>query len=266
MAVRLKRSHLSFLVLLGVPLMFYSCVNSVIFVPPAPSYQMYSEIMTTPTANGQNIAVYYLPAAENNPVVLFSHGNGEDLGHNIEFAQGYRQQGFGILLYDYRGYGLSDGKPSENNTYQDIETAYRLLTGTFAIAPSRIIAHGRSVGCGPSTWLAEKHPLGGLILESPFVSAFRVVTRWPILPFDKYKNLARIKDIHCPVLVIHGTQDEIVPFWHGLKIFEAANEPKMNYWVPKAGHNDLFYQAGDSYWTTLNKFRTKILEQDTKEK
>jgi fermentation-respiration switch protein FrsA (DUF1100 family) len=268
MQFKKRNSKILYILLLaGAPLMFSSCVDNLIFQPPAPSYEPSGQLIKIPTASNQHIAAFYLPPqSESDFVILFSHGNAEDIGQNIEFARDCRQQGFGILLYDYRGYGLSDGRPSEQNTYQDIEAAYQHLVADAKIAPSRIIAHGRSVGSGPSTWLAARHPLGGLVLESPFVSVYRVVTRWPMIPFDKFNNLARIKNVHCPVLVIHGKQDSTVPFWHGQKLYDAANDPKQNCWVNDAGHNDLLYIAGETYWIALREFRTNILEHDEKTK
>jgi abhydrolase domain-containing protein 17 len=254
-----KRRVVDILILAGVPLMFYSCVDGMIFCPPDCSYRDRTDTNNIPVGEGQHIAAYYLPPKEaGDLVVLFSHGNAEDVGHNMDFAQVYNYFGFGILVYDYRGYGLSTGRPSEKNTYEDIEAAYRFLVDEQKIEPSRIIAHGRSVGSGPSTYLAQRYPLGGLILESPFVSAFRVVTRVPILPFDRYPNLRRMKDIQCPVLVIHGKEDEIVGFWHGERLYQAAGEPKMKYWVESAGHNDLLDCAGEQYWETLLKFKALV--------
>jgi fermentation-respiration switch protein FrsA (DUF1100 family) len=203
----------------------------------------------------------YRPADPNSFVLLFSHGNAEDIGHNEDFFELANQAGFGVFAYDYRGYGLSDGKPGEKNTYQDITAAYNYLTGTLTIPPERIIILGRSVGSGPSVWLATQKPAAGLILESPFVSTFRVVTHYTILPFDPYNNLSRIKNVRCPVLIIQGKEDEVVGFWHGPKLYEAANEPKMNYWVEDAGHNDLLWVAGEEYWRTLQQF-TKMLQAD----
>lgn len=240
--------------LLLIPIMFYSCVDSMIFFPPPVSYQPSSNLVMISGDLGQQIAAYDLARPEDGFVVLFSHGNAEDIGQNRAFFQQYQMQGVGILGYDYRGYGLSSGKPSETNTYRDILAAYTYLIHEKKIDPSQIIVHGRSVGSGPSVWLAANYPVGGLILESPFVSAFRVRTHWPIIPFDKYNNLARIKNIDCPLLVIHGQNDRIVGFWHGQRLYEAAAEPKMHYWVPNAGHNDLLFVAGKEYWNKLNEF------------
>ena len=111
---------------------------------------------------------------------------------------------------------------------EDVEAAYAYLVNELGVAPQRIIVLGRSVGSGPATYLASRKPVGALLLESPFVSAFRVVTGIPILPFDKFNNLSRIGQVHCPALVVHGTADRVVAFWHGRKLYEAANEPKLH--------------------------------------
>lgn len=211
-----------------------------------------------PTANGEKIAAFYLPPAGDNPVVIFSHGNAEDIGCLFDYVRLYNELGFGVLAYDYRGYGQSEGRPSERSAYADIEAVFQYLLRTERIPTWRMIAHGRSVGSGPSVWLAVRHPIGGLILESPFVSIFRVVTRWPIIPFDKFNNLSRMEHVHCPVLVIHGQADSIIPPWHGQALYKAANEPKMCYWVADANHNDLLEYAGAQYWATLVKFKTLV--------
>lgn len=231
-----------------------SCADRMIFHPPQASYTAQDGIIKIPVTSDESIAAIWRPAGPDSFILLFSHGNAEDIGQNDEFIERANAHGFGVLAYDYRGYGLSDGKPGQKNTYRDIEAAYRYLTDTLHVPPQRILIHGRSVGSGPSVWLAAQKPAGGLILESAFVSAFRVVTKYPILPFSPYPNLSRMKDIDCPVLVIHGRQDEVVAFWHGEKLFAAAHEPKMNYWVDDAGHNDLLWVAGSDYWKTLEEY------------
>jgi len=241
----------------------YGCADKMIFHPPQASYRQQDGVIRTLTAQKDMIAAMYRPADANSFVLLFSHGNAEDIGQNEDFFELANQRGLGVFAYDYRGYGLSDGAASEKNSYQDITAAYRYLTETLHIPPQRIIILGRSVGSGPSVWLATQKPAAGLILESPFVSAFRAVTRYPILPFSPYNNLARIKDVKCPVLIIQGKQDEVVGFWHGPKLFEAANETKMHYWVEGAGHNDLLWVAGEEYWKTLKRFKEMLSTDET---
>jgi pimeloyl-ACP methyl ester carboxylesterase len=260
-----KRRIFDLFILLALPIFFYSCVDSMIFHPPKCSYNTSRHLITISTADSQRIVGLYWSAEPHKYVILLSHGNAEDIGQLRDHIQRFKIEGSGILAYDYRGFGLSEGKATERNTYEDIEAVYRYLTNEQGVDPHQIIVHGRSVGCGPSVWLAEQYPVGGLILESPFLSAFRVFTRWPILPFDKYNNLSRIKDVHCPLLVIHGEQDKIVPFWHGETIYKEANHPKMHYWVEDAGHNDLISLAGKDYWKTLNDFK-KLLTQSQNNK
>jgi pimeloyl-ACP methyl ester carboxylesterase len=235
-----------------------SCADRLIFHPPYPSYTRSDDLLIIPVTPTENIAAMYRPADPNGFVLLFSHGNAEDIGRNVDFFELANEHGFGIFAYDYRGYGQSDGNAGEKNTYQDITAAYRYLTETLQIPPQRILILGRSVGSGPSTWLATQQPAAGLILESPFVSAFRVVTKYKILPFDRYDNLGRIKNIKCPLLIIQGKEDEVVGFWHGPMLYEAANNPKMNYWVESAGHNDLLWVAGEQYWKTLERFKETL--------
>jgi hypothetical protein len=232
-----------------------------IFHPPQPSYTPEDDILIIPVALKENIAAMYRPSDPNGFVLLLSHGNAEDIGQNTDFFDLANEHGFGVFAYDYRGYGQSGGKPGEKNTYEDIAAAWQYLTETLQIPPQRIIILGRSVGSGPSVWLATQKPAAGLILESPFVSAFRVVTKYKILPFDRYNNLNRIKNVKCPILIIQGKDDEVVGFWHGPALYEAAHSPKMNYWVENAGHNDLLWVAGEEYWKVLNAF-TKTMKSE----
>jgi fermentation-respiration switch protein FrsA (DUF1100 family) len=170
----------------------------------------------------------------------------------------FADRGFSVLVYDYRGYGTSSGMPSEKNAYKDIEAAYGYLVGQMQCPPSRIIAMGRSVGAAVAMHLACRKKLAGLILEGPFVTAFRVVTYIPLLPFDKFRNVDKIKKAQCPVLVIHGRDDSVVPFWHGEKLFKTANEPKLNLWVDGAGHNDVLTVAGNRYWAVIEDFTSMV--------
>jgi len=259
-----KRRIFDLILLASLPVWLYSCSNSLIFHPPHRSYQPTDNLVTIDVENDEKIAAFYLPADDDAFVILHSHGNAEDIGHLWDYVRCFKMEGFGVLAYDYRGYGLSDGRPSEQNTYKDIEAAYRHLVDEQKIDPQRIIVHGRSVGSGPSVWLAANHPVGGLVLISPFLSAYRTRTYWPILPFDKYNNMSRIKNIDCPLLVMHGRKDRVIGFRHGEKLYEAANEPKMCYWVDNAGHNDFLDVAWDDYWKTLHDFE-KLVKQSQKQ-
>jgi len=125
---------------------------------------------------------------------------------------------------------------------------------TLHIQPNKIIAFGRSVGGGPATDLAARRQVAGLVLESSFTSAFRVLTRIRILPFDRFNNLRKIKKVHCPVLIIQGTLDSVISPSHGKTLFAAANSPKQALWVEGANHNDVALVAGRQYSESLSKF------------
>jgi hypothetical protein len=244
-----------FLLLIGY---FYS--DRMIFLPQSPGYEDSAEIIKIPVEDGVTISAIYLLEPNSEFTILFSHGNAEDMGNLSGFLKLMQRQGYSVFAYDYRGYGTSGGRPSEKKTYKDIETVYEYMIEELNIPAGSIIAHGKSVGGGAATDLAVRKNLAGLILESIFVSAFRVSTRIRLLPFDKFENIAKIGKVECPVLVIHGKDDRMIDPWHSEKIFETANDPKLSYWVEGAGHNDLFYKAGNRYWEVIDEFTALILE------
>ena len=231
-----------------------------IFLPLAASYQDSEEILKLNSTAEVQISAMYLPNPEAAYTILYSHGNSEDLGDIRPILTNLRNLGFAVFGYDYQGYGSSQGQPSESASYRDIEAAYNYLTQKLGVPPQQIIIYGRSVGGGPSVDLASRKLAAGLILESTFISAFRVVTVIPIVPFDKFANLHKIKQVNCPVLVMHGKADEVIPFWHGEQLFAAANKSKLSLWVETANHNNLSEVAGELYPETLRKF-TQLLSK-----
>lgn len=228
--------------------------DRLIFQPQPSSYMDTDQILKLETINGEIISVLYLPNPGAAYTILYSHGNAEDLGDIREVLQQFHEHGFSVIAYDYSGYGTSSGQPSENASYADISAVYDYAVRKIGLRPDDILLLGRSVGGGPSLDLAVREAVGGLILESSFVSAFRVVTTIPLFPIDKFDNLHKIKTLPCPILVIHGKQDSIVPFWHGERLYEESHPPKMNFWVDGAHHNDLMRSAGEEYWETLERF------------
>jgi abhydrolase domain-containing protein 17 len=232
----------------------YFRADSMIFLPQPSSYQDNQDILKLKNTDNKNISAIYLQNKQAKYTILYAHGNGEDLGDIKPHLQKIRDLGFSVFAYDYRGYGTSEGTPTETTAYQDIDTAYNYLTQKLNIPPQQIIVFGRSVGGGSAVDLAAKKPVAGLIVESSFTSIFRVVVPVPILPFDKFTNLNKIKKVKCPVLIIHGKIDEIIPFTHGEKLFAAVSSPKLSLWVDKASHNDLSSIAGEKYWEILKKF------------
>jgi len=232
--------------------------DRLIFVPPSPGYPDRPAILAVPTRDGQRIAAVYRPNASATYTLLLSHGNAEDLGSLTPLLAGLSSLGFSVFAYDYRGYGRSEGTPSESRVYADVDSAYEYLVRELQVGPERIVAYGRSLGAGAAVDLAAHRKLGGLVLESPFLSAFRVMTRVPLFPFDKFRNAAKIGRVRCPVLIMHGEDDEIVPFWHGRRLFELALEPKTFVAVPGAHHNDFVEVAGPRYAQALRDFETRL--------
>jgi fermentation-respiration switch protein FrsA (DUF1100 family) len=227
--------------------------DRIIFQPPPPGYRDNASVLKLRTADGTNISAMYFPNPNATFTLLFSHGNAEDIGYDTPFLEAIRDAGFAIFAYDYQGYGSSEGMPTEAHVYDDSEAAYAYVTNNLHVSPSRIIAWGRSLGAAAAVDLAARHRVGGLIMESAFTSAFRVLTRYPVLPFDKFPNLAKLRSVRCPVLVMHGRRDHVISFYHGETLFAAAHGPKLCYWVDNAGHNNLARMAGSSYLEELRK-------------
>lgn len=247
-------------------LFMYSCfgiyiffrADSMMFFPQPASYQDTKDILKIPVTASERISAIYLPNARAKHTLLYIHGNAEDLGDvrsRLDRLHGLR---FSVFAYDYRGYGTSDGTPGEQNAYGDAEAAYTYLTQQLKIPPTQIIVYGRSIGGGSATELVTRHAPAGLILESTFTSAFRVVLPFPLLPFDKFTNLDKLRKVRCPVLVMHGETDRTIPIEHGRNLYEAASTPKISLWVQAAGHNDLSEIAGTSYDRALMSFQQLI--------
>jgi fermentation-respiration switch protein FrsA (DUF1100 family) len=229
-----------------------------IFQPQPAGYRDDDAIIKLTSLNGAKISAKLLANPKAAFTILFSHGNAEDIGDDEMFLEGIRAAGFSVFAYDYQGYGTSEGKPTERRAYEDADAAYTYLVQTLHVQPNRIISFGRSLGSGPATDLALHRPLAGLVLQSPFTSAFRVLTRVSLLPFDRFNNLRKITRLHCPILIIHGTQDSIINIAHGRELFAAANEPKQALWVERANHNDVPSFAGNRYSDSLKKFAQLI--------
>ena len=234
------------------------CSDRMMFVPQSASYGDSAEIIKLDVVAGVTISALHLANPEATYTVLYSHGNAEDLGDVRERLEEYRRRGFSVFSYDYEGYGTSAGKPTAKNACRDADAALRYLVEQGKIPLDRIIVHGSSIGGGPALYLAAEHGVAAVIVESTFVTAFRVMTRVPLLPFDKFRNLARIDKVNCPVLVIHGMEDRIVPFWHGQKLFERAKEPKMHCWLAGASHNRVPPGGRAATWAVIRAFAEEL--------
>jgi fermentation-respiration switch protein FrsA (DUF1100 family) len=232
--------------------------NSILFQPHRSSYHDNPAILKIPSSNGNKISAIYLPNSSARFTLLVSHGNAEDLGDIRDWLDDLQRAGFSVFAYDYQGYGTSEGKPSENAAYADESAAYDFLAIQLGTPTDKIIIFGRSVGTGPAVQLAARRPAAGLVLQSPFLSAFRVLTRIPLLPFDRFPNYKRIQHVHCPVLIMHGTADSVIGLWHGQKLFHLANEPKEFVAIEGADHNDTSPAVTQMYNRALVKFASTL--------
>ena len=233
------------------------CINSLMFHPEAckGGYDESTEGYVDIGTNGVKIAAIVLGPGRGKKAILRCHGNAEDAVNSLFALRYLARRGFTVACVDYPGYGLSDGSPDEEGCYRNVHRLYDWLIEKRGFKPEDIIVDGFSVGTGPATELAATKPVGQLVLEVPFLSAPRVVTRIRILPIDPFPNLKMIKDVKCPVLIIHGTKDSVIPHSHGKELFELANEPKRFIPVDGADHNDLVIVMGaERYLKTIEEF------------
>lgn len=224
------------------------------------SLGLYFEDVVLRADDGPRLHGWWVPAGPKDaPVVVFFHGNGGNISHRLERLRLLRAAGASVFMFDYRGYGRSEGKPSEDGTYRDAEAALRWLESEKHLEPSRLVYHGESLGCGVAVELARRRPPAGLVFDSGFTSVLEMGRKiFPHLPVSwlvryKYDNLAKIKDLHVPLLVLHSPQDDIVPYEMGRRIFETANEPKT-FVNLRGGHNEAILKAGPAYVDAMKAF------------
>ena len=219
-----------------------------------------SEEVLFTAEDGVRLHGWFLPVRGARWTVLLSHGNAGNISHRLDrtlFLQ--TRLGASVLLYDYRGYGRSEGSPDEPGTYRDARAAYRYLVEQRRVPPERLVLFGESLGSAVSLDLALAHPAAALILEAPFTSVpamARTTIFFPLAPFvrTRYDNLEKVGRLRMPLLVLQGDHDEVVPFAQGRRLFEAAPGPKRFFAIPGAGHNDTFLVGGDAYWQAIADF------------
>ena len=215
-------------------------------------------------SDGVRIHGWMIPSSQpSQHVTLYLHGNAGNLTHRVDHIQALREAGTALLIIDYRGYGKSEGKPSEQGCYRDTGAAYEYLL-TRDYAPERIFVYGESLGTAMAADLASRRPCGGVILEAPFPSAKAVAaTVLPVLGPLVVSGLdtgEKIAQVQAPVLVIHGTLDQVIDYKLGRQVFEAASEPKQFWAVEGAHHSDIVYRAGPEYIERLRKFYGQALK------
>lgn len=214
------------------------------------------------TADGVTLHGWFI-AGQTSQVLLFFHGNAGNISHRLASIQQFHDLGLSVLIIDYRGYGQSSGTTSEKGIYRDAEAAWRYLTEDRSISASNIVIFGRSLGGSAASWLAARHQPLALIVESSFTSVPDVAQEiYPWLPVRWLSTLSHatgdyVRDVHCPILVVHSREDDIIPFHHGEDIFASANEPRTLL-VLRGTHNDAFLLDESTYIEGLRAFLTGL--------
>lgn len=216
---------------------------------------------------GDNIQIngWFIPAENAKYTLLFCHGNAGNIGHRLEKIALLRKARLNIFIIDYRGYGRSQGKPSERGIYLDARAAYDYLVNKQGIAPEDIVLYGESLGCAAAIHLAREAKAGALIVESGFSRGRDMAKRiYPFLPAflfsDNFDNLSKIKKIKAPKLFIHSKNDEIVPLSLAKRLYSAAPQPKC-FTELIGGHNTAFLDSQQRYVSSIVSFIERLSQE-----
>jgi fermentation-respiration switch protein FrsA (DUF1100 family) len=238
-------------------------LNALLFFPErkllaAP--QTTHEEVAIETEDGERLHAWWIPAAER-PIahVLFCHGNGGNIGDRVLHAGLLHRAGLDVLLFDYRGYGRSTGRASEEGTYRDARAARAALLDRREVDALHVLYVGESLGGAVAIALALEAPPAGVVLVSTFTSVRDIARRhYPFVPAavvpDAYPSLRLIRDLRAPLLVLHGDRDDLVPLMYGQELYDAAPEPKSMHALAGVGHNDLVERAGNEWVAAIAEF------------
>ena len=238
---------------------------------PDPTLALNQQEVTFHAADSTRLAAWIIPAANAGPEapwVLISHGNYGNIGFGgrPQFYAWFRDLGLNLFAYDYRGFGASDGVPSEPGVYADADAAYRYLTDSLHVPPSRIILFGHSLGTGVTIELARHVPAAGLIVEDAYTSvANRGQEVYPFLPIkliakSQFASIEKVGALKLPKLFLHARHDEVIPFEHGKQVFAAAAEPKQ-FVELNSGHADGYLKARATYYGSIDAFIKRVAGQ-----
>ncbi len=216
------------------------------------------------SSDGIKLNGWYIAAKEARATVLFCHGNAGNISHRIDVIYMFYKLGLEVFIFDYRGYGRSQGSPSEEGLYRDAQSAYKYLIEKRNLKEESIVVYGKSIGANVAVDLCSKVKTAALISESAFTSALEMGKKlFPFLPLKwlisiKFDALSKIKNITVPKLIIHSKDDKIIPFRHGKRLFEAAPEPK-EFYPMRGGHNEALFLAKEDFVNKIDLFLQKHL-------
>lgn len=257
-------------IILGLAVSGYFLQHKLIYFPE-------SELVATPAdiglefeeisfaaQDGVQLHGWFVPAIETDLVVLFCHGNAGNISHRLETIETFHNLGLSVFIFDYRGFGQSQGSPSEEGTYKDVRAAWRYLLHKKQLAPGKILLWGRSLGGPIAAAMAREDKPGGLVLESTFTSLPEVAGRiYPFLPvkrFTRYRYPTReyLQDVSCPVLIMHSAEDDLIPYSFGKELFESAREPKR-FLEMRGGHNEGHLVSAAEYARAVRAFISELV-------
>jgi fermentation-respiration switch protein FrsA (DUF1100 family) len=242
--------------------------NRFIYFPPRyprgfsepEDFGLYVQEVWLTTQDTVRLNAFFLRNESSPKVLLWFHGNAENIGHGLGQLAAFSRLAVNVFAVDYRGYGKSGGRPDEAGVYLDADAAYDYLLEAARFRPENIIIFGHSLGGAVAIDLASRRKCGALIVESSISNAREMTRRmfriplFEYLPKTRFDSVRKIRSVQAPILIIHGKQDEVVPFSMGKKLFEAAPEPKSFYAIDGAGHNDVLDLAGQDYLMRLKSF------------
>lgn len=258
------------LILAYIIILFFAFLlqSKMVYVPTRELYRTpknidldYDEIRLI-TADGVNLSAWYIPASNSRGAVLFCHGNAGNISHRLDSIRIFHELDLDVLIFDYRGYGQSDGNPSEKGTYLDVQSSWDYLVKSKKIPPHKIILFGRSLGGAVATEMAIRNNAGVLIVESGFISVPALATRYfPFFPVRyisrfNYSTIDKVDKIGIPKLFIHSRDDDIIPYHHGKALYEKAAHPK-DFLEIQGDHNEGFLLSGNHYIEGLDNFISK---------
>lgn len=263
----------------GAVAYMYLIQHRLVYLPDQPGREIpatpaalgleYESVALT-TSDGETLDGWLVPAPAERATVAFFHGNAGNIGHRLPVLKALHELGLSTLIVDYRGFGRSTGRPSEEGTERDAEAVWQHLTEDRGIASSQIILYGRSLGAAVAARLAVRHAPGALVLESPFTSLPALAaTLYPWLPVRwisryRYDTAEAGAQVSCPVLVIHSAQDQVVPIAHGRTVFEGIRAPKR-FLELTGGHNAGYPEQPQVYLEGWEAFLARFLQPEPAE-
>lgn len=267
------------IIVISIIVVYFSLSLFLYFFQSHIIYQPYKELIANPrdiqldyedisfqASDDTHLYGWFIPAKESRGVLFFCHGNAGNMSHRLETLRLYNRLGLSVFVFDYRGYGRSEGKPNEQGTHLDVKAAWNYLIAKRNVPQDQIIVFGRSLGGAIALSLAGKIQAKAFIIESSFTSVPAVASHhYFFLPMNwiiriKYDNLAKIPLVDCPILIIHSKEDRLIPFDHGVKLYETANNPK-EFLEITGTHGNGFLTSGKVYEERVRSFIDKHLAE-----